>query len=127
MRDQQEQQQHEIATEEKLPNGLLRHESPVNSSRTQVEQHDYAYYKQVFAGHPMPFAYLDLALLEQNIRQVVERAGGKRVRLVSKSLRSVDVIRLILASNPCVQGIMCHLFREAVYLALQWLDGMLVG
>ena len=127
MRDQQEQQQHEIATEEKLPNELLTRESPVNSSRTHVEQHDYTYYKQVFAGHPMPFAYLDLDLLEQNIRQVVQRADGKRVRLASKSLRSVDVIRRILASNPCFQGIMCYSSREAVYLALQGFDDLLIG
>src|SRR5437763_12610219 len=113
MRDQQEQQQQEIATEEKIPNELLRQESPVNSSRTHVEQHDYAYYKQVFAGHPMPFAYLDLDLLEQNIRQVVQRADGKRIRLASKSLRSVRVLRCILASNPCFQGTMSYSSRAA--------------
>ena len=78
---------------------------------------DYAYYKEVFAGRPMPFAYLDLDLLEQNIRQVVERANGKRVRLASKSLRSVAVIRRILAADPCFQGIMCFTCQEAVYLA----------
>ena len=37
---------------------------------------DYAYYKEIFAGRPMPFAYLDLDLLAQNIQQVVARAGG---------------------------------------------------
>ncbi len=62
----------------------------------------------------MPFAYLDLDLLEQNIRQVVARAGGKRVRLASKSLRSVAVIRRILASDPCFQGLMCYTALEAV-------------
>src|SRR5260370_14489684 len=118
MRDQQEQQQHEIATEEKLPNELLARESPVNSTRTHVEQHDYAYYKQVFAGRPMPFAYLDLDLLEQNIRQVVQRVDDKRVRLASKSLRSVDVIRRILASNPFFRRIICYSPREAVPLSL---------
>ena len=88
---------------------------------------DYAYYKEVFAGRPMPFAYLDLDLLEQNIRQVVERANGKRVRLASKSLRSVAVIRRILAAHPCFQGIMCFTCQEAAFLASQGIDDLLIG
>ncbi len=87
----------------------------------------YAYYKEIFAGRPMPFAYLDLDLLAQNIRQVVARAGGKRVRLASKSLRSVAVIQRILASDPCFQGIMCYTAQEAIYLASQGLDDLLIG
>ena len=87
----------------------------------------YAYYKEIFAGRPMPFAYLDLDLLAQNIRQVVARAGGKRVRLASKSLRSVAVIQRILASDPGFQGIMCYTAQEAIYLASQGLDDLLIG
>lgn len=93
----------------------------------QVRQHDYVYYKQAFGDHPMPFAYLDLDLLEQNIRQVVARAAGKRVRLASKSLRSAAVIRRILASDSCFQGLMCYTALEAVYLASQRFDDLLVG
>src|SRR5690242_13045008 len=55
------------------------------ATSTPARQHDYAYYKSVFGSHPMPFAYLDLDLLEQNIRQVVARAREKQVRLASKS------------------------------------------
>src|SRR5260370_17733249 len=77
--------------------------------------------------HTMPFAYLDLDLFDKNIRQVVARAGGKRVRLASKSLRSVAVIRRIFASDPCFQGIMCYTAPEAVYLASQGFDDLLVG
>ncbi|GAC1685513.1 MAG: hypothetical protein PVS3B3_06670 [Ktedonobacteraceae bacterium] len=58
----------------------------------------------------MPFASLDLDLLEQNIRAIVARAGDKKVRLASKSLRSVSVIKRILAAFPTFQGVMvyCH-------------------
>ena len=35
-------------------------------ARSREYVHDYAYYKEVFSGHAMPFAYLDLDLLEQN-------------------------------------------------------------
>jgi D-serine deaminase-like pyridoxal phosphate-dependent protein len=88
---------------------------------------DYAYYKQVFGTHPMPFAYLDLDLLEQNIDQIVARAGSKQVRLASKSLRSIAILRRILASNPVFQGIMCYSPMEAVYLASQGFDDLLIG
>ncbi len=92
-----------------------------------IEQRGYAYYKQAFADRPMPFAYLDLDLLDQNIQQVVERAQGKRVRLASKSMRSVAVLKRILASHSCFQGIMSYSPQEAVYLASQGLDDLLIG
>lgn len=88
---------------------------------------DYAYYQAVFAGHTMPFAYLDLDLLERNIRQVLARAGGKRVRIASKSVRSVAVLRRILDAAPNIQGLMCFTAREAVYLAAQGFDDLLIG
>ncbi len=75
----------------------------------------------------MPFAYLDLDLLEQNIRQVISFAKGKRIRLASKSIRSVSVLRRIAASDPCFQGIMCFTAPEAVYLAGQGFQDLLIG
>ncbi|HXD10036.1 MAG TPA: amino acid deaminase/aldolase [Anaerolineales bacterium] len=88
---------------------------------------DYTYYKNIFAGCHMPFAFLDLDLLEQNIRQIVASAGGKRVRLASKSLRSVAVIRRILAADNCFQGLLCYTAPEATYLASQGFDDLLIA
>lgn len=99
----------------------------IGSPSTLEHQYDYNYYKKVFAGRRMPFAYLDLDLLDQNIRDIVTRANGKRVRLASKSLRSVAVLRRILASDPCFQGVMCFTAQEAVYLASQGFDDLLIG
>jgi D-serine deaminase-like pyridoxal phosphate-dependent protein len=95
---------------------------PVREQRS-----DYAYYKEIFAHQPMPFAYLDLDLLAENIRQVLIRAGEKRVRLASKSLRNVAVIRRILEADARFQGIMCYTAREAAYLASQGFDDLLIG
>jgi D-serine deaminase-like pyridoxal phosphate-dependent protein len=91
------------------------------------QQPDYAYYRAIFAGHRMPFAYLDLDLLEQNIRQIVVSAGEKRIRLASKSLRSVAVLRHILKADLKFQGIMCFTAAEAAYLASQGFDDLLLG
>lgn len=98
-------------------------DAPVKASGTP----DYAYYKAVFAGHTMPFAFLDLDLLERNIRQVLARAGDKRVRIASKSVRSVAVLRRILDAAPTIQGIMCFTAREAAYLAARGFDDLLIG
>lgn len=88
---------------------------------------DYAYYREVFRGQLMPFAFVDLDLLDENIRHVAARAQGKRVRLASKSLRCVAMLRRILAADDCFQGIMCYMAREAVYLASQGFDDLLIG
>ena len=89
--------------------------------------HDYDYYRDIFRGHTMPFAYLDLDLLDENIRQIKSRTGGKQVRLASKSLRSVAVIRHILGADACFQGLMCFTAQEAAYMARQGFDDLLIG
>ncbi len=102
----------------------MREPTPIPADKPR---YDYAYYKEVFSGRAMPFAFLDLDLLDQNIRQIAARAKGKQVRLASKSLRSVAVIRRILTADPIFQGIMCYSAQEAAYLATQGFDDLLIG
>ncbi len=120
------QSQRQEGRQEHDPAGSAQGEE-ASPARSREYVHDYAYYKEIFSGRTMPFAYLDLDLLDQNIRQVQTRASGKRVRLASKSLRSVAVIRHILSADPCFQGIMCYSPREAVYLAKQGFEDLLIG
>jgi D-serine deaminase-like pyridoxal phosphate-dependent protein len=94
---------------------------------TPAPARDYAYYKAALAGQRMPCAYLDLDLLDNNVRTVLRRAGEKTVRLATKSLRSVAVIRRILAADPRFQGLMCFTVPEAVWLAGQGFDDLLLG
>jgi D-serine deaminase-like pyridoxal phosphate-dependent protein len=75
----------------------------------------------------MPFAYVDVDLLDRNIQDVLERSAGKRVRVASKSVRSVAVLRQLLAADARIQGVMCFTAREAVYLAGQGFDDLLIG
>lgn len=101
---------------------------PSSSLAQETEpQRDYQYYKQACAGQAMPFAYLDVDLLEQNIRLIASRAGGKRIRIASKSVRSVAVLKRIFAADPCFQGIMCFTAQEAVYLYSQGFNDLLIG
>ncbi len=93
----------------------------------ETRTRDYSYYREILRGHPLPLAYLDLDLLRENIRQIAAQAGGKHIRLASKSLRCVAILRRILDADPCFQGIMSFTAREAVYLAEQGFQDMLIG
>lgn len=98
-----------------------------SAAAIQTPGRDYAYYQQVFVGQRMPFAYLDLDLLDENIRQVIRRAGDKRIRVASKSVRCVTALKRILASDARFIGVMCLTAREAVYLAEQGVEDALIG
>lgn len=95
--------------------------------RQQERADDYPYYRDIFRGRPMPFAFLDLDVFAENIRQIAAKAGGKRIRVASKSLRCVQAMRRVLEAEACFQGIMCFTAREAVYLAGQGFRDLLIG
>jgi D-serine deaminase-like pyridoxal phosphate-dependent protein len=88
---------------------------------------DYETYKRIFAGRPMPFAFVDLDLLDANIRAIVGRAGPKTIRVASKSVRSLAILKRILAADPKIHGVMSFSACEAVYLSQQGLDDLLLG
>ena len=112
--------------DQQLENASVNVTSTIPGARGERER-DYKYYKKIFDGYPMPFAFVDLDLLDQNIRQIAGRARGKRVRLASKSLRCVAMLRRIFAADACFQGIMCYTALEAVYLASQGFKDLLIG
>ncbi|HEX6605772.1 MAG TPA: amino acid deaminase/aldolase [Chloroflexia bacterium] len=88
---------------------------------------NYETYKAAFQGRQMPFAYVDLDLLDANIRQIVARAGGKPIRVASKSIRSLPILQHILAADPALRGVLCFTAPEAVYLSRQGLDDLVIG
>ncbi len=88
---------------------------------------EYNYYRKIFQGRSLPFAYLDLDLLDQNIQQILQRAGDKKIRIASKSVRSLSMLKRILAASPKFQGVMCFSPQEAVWLSQQGLDDLLLG
>ena len=89
----------------------------------------YTSYRATFAGRAMPFAYVDLDLFDENARRIaaLARERGKRVRIASKSVRSVALLRRILAADATFQGLMCFTAREAAWLAGQGFDDLLIG
>ena len=87
----------------------------------------YEYYKDALAGHRLPAAFVDLDALAANLADLRARAGGLPIRLVTKSIRSVAILRRVLATGPAFRGLMCYSPAEAAWLASQGFDDLLVA
>ncbi len=87
----------------------------------------YLYYKRVFSGYAMPFALVDLDLFDENVRAIVERAGGVSLCVASKSIRCRALLERIMAASDEFRAIMSYSAREAVFLANHGFDNILVA
>ena len=88
---------------------------------------DYAYYHQIFAGRRLPLAFIDLGLLDANAAQLSQLAQPLPMRLATKSLRCVAVLRHLLKEFPGFSGLMAYSPAEAAFLAEQGFDDVLLG
>jgi len=64
----------------------------------------YNYYRDVFNSVPMPVAFGDLDCFDANIHAILARANGKFIRVASKSLRCVKLLRRILTTSNQFRG-----------------------
>ncbi|BBM82720.1 amino acid deaminase/aldolase [Candidatus Uabimicrobium amorphum] len=87
----------------------------------------YDYYKNATCAIAMPFAALDMELFEENIEKVAKRACEKPIRIASKSIRSVELIKRILNSHSIFQGVMSYSADEAIYLHNSGIEDILVA
>ncbi|MED1408720.1 amino acid deaminase/aldolase [Bacillus paramycoides] len=83
--------------------------------------------RSIFKELPLPCAFLDEVALERNIQSIIKLSGYKKIRIASKSLRSISIMKKILATNDCFQGIMCFSPREALFLIEQGFNDLLLG
>ena len=63
-----------------------------------------------------PLAIVDLSALRENAAAMTARAGGKPIRLASKSVRCRAILRLALGL-PGFRGVMAYSLPEALWLA----------
>ncbi len=92
-----------------------------------MNQPTYQYYCEVFKGQTMPYAFVDVDLLNENIKQLKKRAAHKLVRIASKSLRCTAVMKHILDAGTPYQGIMAFTAPEASFLYEQGFNDLLVA
>ncbi|MCJ8014665.1 amino acid deaminase/aldolase [Paenibacillus sp. KQZ6P-2] len=90
-------------------------------------QRNYSYYKKVFEDVPKPFGFVDLDLLDENVGQIIARAGSKNIRIATKSVRSTALLKRILHRSPLFCGLMCFSPEEAIYLVKQGMDDIVMG
>lgn len=88
---------------------------------------DYEYYKKVLEGQGLPCAFIDLDLLHRNIESILTRSKDKKIRVHSKAIRSVFVLRTILESNARYSGVMCSSTPEAIHLSSNGIDDLLIA
>ncbi|WP_256679885.1 amino acid deaminase/aldolase [Pseudomonas sp. R1-43-08] len=88
---------------------------------------NYTYYRGILADYQLPAAFIDLDHLLINLEQLRLRAGPLPIRLVTKSVRSVEMIRRIMEAGPFMQGLLCYCAGEAAWLASQGFDDIVVA
>jgi D-serine deaminase-like pyridoxal phosphate-dependent protein len=76
----------------------------------------HARYESAFEGIDAPFAFVDLDALGSNARELRAQASGLPIRIASKSVRSVAVLRRILALDDGLRGILAFTLPEALWL-----------
>ncbi|MEU8247603.1 amino acid deaminase/aldolase [Nonomuraea sp. NPDC048916] len=83
-------------------------------------------YDRATAALDPPFAILDLAAMRANAAEMARRAGGKPIRVATKSIRSRPVLRQILDMDG-FRGLMAFTLPEALWLVAEGFTDVLVA
>ncbi|MFJ8459671.1 amino acid deaminase/aldolase [Lysinibacillus xylanilyticus] len=84
-------------------------------------------FDRVFRELERPFAWLDFDALDNNITTVHNACGEKNIRLATKSVRSVEILRYLQKNLPNVTGFMTFTAAETIFLLQQHFDDLLLG
>ncbi|MGS0897135.1 amino acid deaminase/aldolase [Burkholderia stagnalis] len=95
--------------------------------RAPAAHRDYPTYRDALAGHRLPAAFVDLDCLDANLADLERRARGRPIRLVTKSVRSRELIGAALAAGPFMRGLLCYSAAEAAWLADGGFDDIVVA
>ncbi|MBM7440774.1 amino acid deaminase/aldolase [Streptomyces sp. HB132] len=91
-----------------------------------VRATDRSRYDTATAHLDAPVAVVDLEAFDANADDLVRRAGGKPVRVASKSVRCRALLERVLA-RPGFAGIMSYTLAESLWLARAGFDDVLVA
>ncbi len=81
-----------------------------------MSEQAYERLERATAGLQAPFALIDLDAMNANARDLVRRAGGKPIRLASKSLRCRGLQERVLAGEG-FRGTLAYTLGEALWLS----------
>ncbi len=84
-------------------------------------------YERIFAAVEAPFAFVDLEAMWANAEQMLGRAGGKPIRVATKSIRCRALLEAILARDERFSGLMTYTLPETLWLAEQGFEDLLLA
>jgi D-serine deaminase-like pyridoxal phosphate-dependent protein len=87
----------------------------------------YERYERIFVDVEAPFAFVDLDAMWANAAAMLARAGGKRIRVASKSVRCRALLEAILRRDAGFAGLMTFTLPETLWLAEQGFDDLLLA
>ncbi len=88
---------------------------------------NYTFYLNALKDVKLPALVLDLDLFNENLDEVLKKANGKKIRMASKSIRSVELIKRILNKDSQFEGVLCYSIDEALLLSDKGIDNLLVA
>ncbi len=91
---------------------------------------DYIQVKKCIEGLRLPLAFVDLEAFDHNIAYVAatQKRTGKTIRVASKSIRCLDLIRRVFEKGGSVfQGILAFTMEEARFLIQNGFDDIIVA
>jgi D-serine deaminase-like pyridoxal phosphate-dependent protein len=94
-------------------------------SAPPVQSHER--FERAFAEIEAPFAFVDLDAMWANAASMLERAGGKPIRVASKSIRCRALLETILRRDLGFAGVMTYTLPETLWLAEQGFEDLLLA
>jgi D-serine deaminase-like pyridoxal phosphate-dependent protein len=92
-----------------------------------VPAQSHARYEEVFAEVEAPFAFVDLDAMWSNADSMLKRAGGKPIRIASKSLRCRALLQRILARDDLFSGLLTFTLPETLWLSEEGFEDLVVA
>jgi D-serine deaminase-like pyridoxal phosphate-dependent protein len=83
--------------------------------------------REIAQERALPCALVDVAAFDRNCAHVARLAGGKRVRIATKSIRVPALIERVLARGAPFHGVMAYDAREAALLVARGIHDVLVA
>ena len=90
----------------------------------------FLFYRDIFRGHRLPLAFVDLDRFDANIDYVAgtQENSGKTIRVASKSIRCPYLIRRVFEKGgPVFKGILAFTVEEGAFLAELGFDDIIVA
>jgi D-serine deaminase-like pyridoxal phosphate-dependent protein len=90
----------------------------------------YLRYRAALRGEALPLAMVDLDAVDANVEAIAApvRGSGKTLRIATKSLRCVELVRYLFArGGPAFRGLMAYSPGEALHLVQSGFDDVLIA